>query len=230
MYFWHTGKLTCQLKHHTVSSVGKLVYLFIFIVQYATGFLVFQAVPTVYRMLFAYAKEQLEMHTGHPSLMVKVHQTTPEWFPSALTMIVIIGFIACFFAHYPHNLRLFIDRFICLNTPISLRILFVSLLFFGLAMLFGGLHFANEFLELQESVTHVPAGTFSSLWSYFSQLTGLRYIIEGLALLEGAQHIFKDINVFSFYAHTASYSIALVSTALYFWQMQKQMRCITSQL
>ncbi len=230
MYIWRTCKLTRQLKHGTVSGAAKLVYFLILIVQYATGFLIFQAIPTVYRLLFAYAKEKLEMHTGHPSLMVKVYQTTPEWFPGALIIITIIGLIACFLAHYPHNLRLFIDRFICLNTPISLRILFVSLFFFGLAMLFGALHFTNELLALQESVTQSPTGTFTSLWSFFTHITGLRYVIEGLALLEGAQHIFKDINVFSFYAYTASYIIALVSTALYFWQMAKRMRCITCQL
>ncbi|MGE0009811.1 MAG: hypothetical protein AB7F19_04655 [Candidatus Babeliales bacterium] len=231
MYIWQTGKLTGKLKDNQIGTVRKLVYALIMVVQFATGLLVFQAMPTMYNYVFTYAKEQLEERTGHPSLTIKVYQEAPEWFPWALGMILAFGLLMCVIAHYPSNLRSFIDRWICLNTPISLRILFVSLLFFSIPIVLAGLYFTNELQELQQTVaqTAVTYNPLKFLWNVFKKATGLKIILSGLKLLEGAQKIFKDINEFSFYAHLASYWIALVSTALYFWQLQKRLRCINTK-
>lgn len=231
MYFWKTGKLTTRLKEHKVGTVSKLIYALIMVVQYATGLLVFQAIPTIYTYLFTFAKEKLEEQTGHPSLTIKVYQEAPEWFPWALGFVIILGILSCIIAHYPQSPRSFIDRWVCLNTPISLRILFVSLLFFSIPIILGALYFTNELSQLQQAVSKA---TFSYnpvklLWNIFKKASGLKIILNGLALLEGAQKIFKSINEFSFYAHLASYWIALVSTILYFIQLQKRLRCIATK-
>lgn len=231
MYIWSTGKLTQELKANTTSMVSKLLYLSVIVLQYTFGFLIFQAVPTVYRFLFTYAKEHLEARTGHPSLTVTVYNQVPEWFPWALGVVTVAGLIGCIVAHYPSKPHSFIDRWVCLNTPISVRILFVGILFFCIPVVFGGLYFANQLLELQQTITQSAAysNPLSFIWSIFTKATGIKVILNGLALLDGAQQIFKDINQFSFHAHLASYWIALTSTALYFWQLQKRMRCINAK-
>lgn len=211
--------------------VDRLTYLFILVLQFTFGLLIFQAVPTVYRYLFTFAKEHLEARTGHPSLTVTVYNYTPDWFPWAVGIIIIAGVIACWVAHYPGKLHSFVDRWICLNTPISTRILFVSLLFFCIPVFFGGLYYANQLFELQQSIGKSPmsANPLKFIWSLFTRATGIKALLNGLSLLEGAQRIFKNINQFSFNAHLASYWIALISTALYFWQLHKRMSCINTK-
>lgn len=231
MFLWSTGCLSRELRKNATTMLSKVLYVGYMVLQYATGFLVFQAIPTVYRYIFTFAKQHIDARTGHPSLTVHVFTETPEWFPWILTLICILGVIACIIAHVPQTFHAFVDRVVSLNTPISNRILFVSLLFYCLPIIFGGLYFANELYALQQAIANSPMGSnpISFMWSIFTRATGIKAVLNGLSMLEGAQTIFQNINLFSFQAYLASYWIALASTALYFWELQKRLRSIATK-
>lgn len=228
MYIWSTDRLTRQLRDGKTNTIDKISYLFVFVLQYATGLLVLQALPMAYRYAFGYAKEHIEAQAGHPSLKITVYQSTPEWFGWALGTVIAIGLLACWLAHCKEGVHRFINRFICLNTPISTRILVATLFFFGLTLLFGGLYFTNKLYALQQPVKPPRIGLdpFRFLWTTFTKVTGLKIILKNLALLERAQAIFKKINTFSFLMYRVSYWGALASTVIYFWKVQKHLRCM----
>lgn len=231
MYIWGTDKLTRQLREGKTTTISRISYLFVFVVQYATGLLVFQAVPTIYRLAFDYAKEHIEAQAGHPSLKITVYHSAPEWFWWALGTVIAVGLLACWLAHCTQGVHRFIDRFICLNTPISTRILFVTLLFFGLGLLFGALHFTGKLHSLLQPVKSPRMGLdpVKFLWKTLTKVTGLKLIFKNLALLERAQAIFKEINQFSFLMYRISYWTALGSVICYFWKMQRHLQCMRSK-
>ena len=228
MIIWNINALTHRLRAGTINLVDRLSYLFVFILQYALGLLVFQAIPTVYRLVFNYTKTELEAKAGHASLKLNVYQNAPDWFPFALGCIIVIGLLACWLAHCKQGVHHFIDRFICLSTPISMRILLVTLLFFGMILLFGGFYFSNQIYALQQprKSPRAPFDPFMLIWRTVTKVTGLKIILKNLALLERAQNIFKEMNQFSYMVYLSSYWTALFSTILYFWQMQKHLRCM----
>ncbi|GAE35153.1 hypothetical protein [Halalkalibacter akibai] len=108
MIIWNIEKLALKLKNNEITEKEKFIYFFIYIVL--SGFVGY------YTIEFA----------SNLQRMIELLITS---------IITILGLLFCFNINQKGDGKVFIERYICLSLPISIRIIVYGTLLYGLYMI-----------------------------------------------------------------------------------------------
>lgn len=121
MYFWNTNALQSELKNGTLTQADRFKYFFVFVVLTAIGI-------------------EISRHMPVPSFERSIG--------SVLNIIVtIVGTIWCYKVNKAGDNSEFIDRYICLSLPVSVRVIVLFMVFYFSYMIIGTILFGNPFSE-----------------------------------------------------------------------------------
>jgi hypothetical protein len=221
MYLIHTKQVAKALKADKIHTFDKIMYFLFFIFQCVAGVTAFNIMPAMYRFIFSIAKTILDKKADHPDLQVIVYKMPEYHLDTLIVVIALMGIIACYWTHAKESSQLFIERFVCLNTPISIRIIIASVFMLCIPLALLTVYFGLQLLALKVPEP-LPAIT---KWQYVVQTIKKANVIKTLwdnvQLFQRAQDIFAQINLVSYITYIASYCMALHSTFVYFSCMRR---------
>lgn len=175
MYLWNYAALVKDFKEHKVTAREKLKYLLVMMIYVPTGLMGSNWVPAIYRFIYQLANDILARQAPQvPSL--KIYDDYNHLFDIAMVSISVLGIIACFIANHKGDGRNFIERFMCLSVPISIRVgVYFLLLFLGVmaASLFF-FHYQLQFI--------------AQVRGFFKIFKKLRYLKELTPVMQYVSH------------------------------------------
>ena len=204
MYLWNYHALAEDLKHNEVSGKEKAKYLLTILLYVPTGVMGSNWIPGIYRLIYRITN-QIVIWQEPRVPPIKIFNDFNYITDIAIPAIVISGVIICFIANLRGDNRNFIERFICLTVPITIRVSIYSLFLF-LATLGGSLVYYNYKLQLISSI-----GGFFKIFRKLKQLKQLSLI---MTYISHRMHVFSCI-------------LSLLSLIWIFFKLYQQIRFIS---
>jgi|GEM_PF-1465662 hypothetical protein len=183
MYIWNYHALAQRFKTHTLTTREKLKYLLAIMIYVPTGLMGSNWVPGIYRLIYAISNKFLATKSSHvPPL--KVFNDFNSVTDIVVVGIVGLGVILCYWTNRRGDGRNFIERFMCLSIPISIRIsVYVLVIFFVIL----GSSLVYFYFKLQ-----LIAQTHGFLVG-FKQLKRLKRLMPVMAFISHRVHILSCV-------------------------------------
>ena len=220
MYFWNTHKLAHRLQTHAVHDIDKVAYFLIFLGQLIFRITSFNCIPVLYHSLFHYVQHQLAITVEHPNLRFMVYHTVDHIFPILLLILCIVMLIWLYKTYGKNGAPHFVERIVCLNWPISVRIMLITSITFLLAAACAGFYFTSKLMMLTQA-PEVKRNLVGNFFHIIGKIKVVGKIWESLKTLKQAEAIFVQMNQYSWYFYWSSQGLALISTVWYFCAMKK---------
>jgi hypothetical protein len=181
MYLWNYKALAQDLKEHKLSSREKLKYLLAIMCYVPTGLMGSNWIPGFYR--FIYRITNFIVFQQAPRVPpLKIFNTYNYFTDIATAVIIGIGVLFCFAINRRGDGRNFIERFMCLSIPVTIRISIYSLVVFILVM-GSSLIFFNYKLQLISDIT--------GFMKIFKKLRHLKELTPVMEYISYRMHIFS---------------------------------------
>ena len=231
MFFWNIKRLVSQLQNKYENTVGAVLYGLLLLGISSVGFGVINLLPTVYFLVFTQIKNYLEQQAAPALLEIVVYHHFKEFFLAANLMIVLTGILFCLFVH-KGTIKEFFVRMILLSWPISIRIVFFTLLVFCLVMAVFGVYFGYKLLLLSKLSSSKGSVVLRPL-KYLLQVTKTYVPAKALwsqaQTLAKAQRIFDQISLLSFYSYWVCQVGSVVSTMWLMLTLQEKIRLVQNR-
>ena len=230
MIVWSVDKMVQALKKDEIHSGHVVIYFIGMIALLLLGGSVFNFLCMLYYHTFGFIKHYLESETAPLPLTLHVFDIWHVWFSLLMVIIVVLGILWCYKTNAHGDNRAFVMRFICLNWPLTMRIITVTgLLFFG-CMAVVAIKYIPQLKQLTEqpvsserSEKITPLNIFKKLLKrtpLFSSLVGK------ITMLQEATIVFKRLSKISFYLYCLTHLGALLSALWYFVMMRSYFKRI----
>lgn len=183
MYLWNYYALAKKFKEHRITPWDKFQYLMAILLYIPTGLMGSNWIPGMYRTVYRSINQLLALEAPQiPPLQIF---NDFNFVTDIATMVIIaLGITVCFFANRRGDGRNFIERFMCMSIPITLRVSFYILLLFIIAMGVSILYF---FFKLQ------AIATVRGFLRAFKQLRKLKELVPSMAYMSYGMHIFSCV-------------------------------------
>ena len=188
MYFWNYHALAKDFKEHVITSRDKFKYLLSIMIYVPTGLMGSNWIPGIYRLIYS---------TTNKILAFKAPQVPPlrifndyNFITNLATIsIIFFGLLICYWTNRRGDGKNFIERFMCLSIPVSVRISTYVLIIFLITLSTSLIYF---FFKLQ-AIANVQG-----FLKAFKQLKRLRELVPVMAYISFRMHIFSCvISIFS---------------------------------
>ena len=231
MLVWSLQKMVEKLRNDSIHSRDLLVYFIAMMGMLLLGCSVFNFLPTMYYLVFGTIKHYLEAEAAPLQLVIHVFDVWHVIFSLLMMVLVVLGIAWCYHTNARGDKKQFIMRFICLNWPLSLRILVVTGMFFiaGMMLLTGW--YAPKLMQLTETSEQSEAqktATPLTMLSKIFKAIPLSFLVGKITQMQQAKALFDQISIVSFYVYCLTHLGALFCAVWYFIVMQRCFKTIAS--
>ena len=121
MYLWNYHALAKKLKEQQITARNKFGYLLLIMLYVPTGLMGSNWIPGIYRLLYRVANMIITRQAP------RVHQlklfNNYNYATDIATIVILgIGILICYIANKKGDGKRFIERFMCLIVPVSIKI------------------------------------------------------------------------------------------------------------
>jgi hypothetical protein len=231
MIVWSLQRMVEKLRIDGIHSGALVMYFIGMMGMLLLGCSVFNFLPTLYYVTFGGIKHYLEAHAAPLPLVIHVFDIWHIWFSLLMTVIVILGIVWCYCTNARGDKKQFIMRFICLNWPLSLRILVVTGMLFAAGMMLLTGWYAPKLRQLAESSEQSETQTKATPLAMFSKIikkVSVPMLIGKITMVQEAKSLYDQISIISFYIYCLTHLGALLCAIWYFIVMQRCFKTIAS--
>lgn len=223
MSFFNVQTLTTKLREHSVSGIDKITYFLLFFAQLIFHITPVTWIPTLYALVFRQIQHQLDITVQVPALTLTVYETINHLYPFFFITVYILFFIWIYKLLGNNKIPCMVERIICLQGPISMRIMFFMSCLFLIAIGVVGYYFTSKLLMLTQAAERTP-GVWNSLYRLGKKINIVGKLWNALTTLKEAEAIYKQMNLASLYFYWTSQILAIISTVWYFRALKKYVK------
>lgn len=220
MYFWNAARLSQELRAETVHTLDKVIYFALLLAQLILRITPYNLIPLLYHTLFHYAQQKLAQEIPVPALSLKVFHVIDYQMPIVLLVISFLMLIWLSITCKDNDAGHFIERIVCLNGPISIRIMCITSCIFLAAASAAGFYFISQLTALAQQ-TSLNEGLLDYAYKLLNKANFVSKLWQGMKTLKQAELILHQMNLASWYFYWAAQIIAILSTIWYFLTMKK---------
>lgn len=181
MYLWNYKALAHELKEHKLTSKEKLKYLLAIMCYVPTGLMGSNWIPGFYR--FIYRMTNFIVYQQAPRVPpLKIFHNYNYLTDLTTAVIIGVGVMLCFMINRRGDGRNFIERFMCLSIPITIRVSIYSLIIFILVLGSSVIFFYYK-LQLISDI--------SGFMKIFRKLRHLKELTPVMEYISFRMHIFS---------------------------------------
>jgi uncharacterized membrane protein len=183
MYFWNYHALARDFRQGRVSARERFKYLLAIMIYVPTGLMGSNWIPGIYRFIYSISNSILAKQASRvPPL--KIFNDYNYLTDILIIAVTALGIIICYWTNRKGDGKKFIERFMCLSIPISIRISFYVLFIF-LAILGASLgYFYSKLQTIAQMHGFLKA---------FTQLKRLKQLMPVMAFISHRIHIVASI-------------------------------------
>ncbi len=224
-------KMVQALKKHDIHPGDIVMYFIALMSTLLLGLSVFSFLPTLYYIVFGFMKSYLESEALPLPLILHVFDIWHLWFSLVMVVLVVLGILLCFKTNYDGDNKSFVMRFICLNWPLTVRIITITGFLFLGSMLLIAIKYIPELKQLTEqSAIHESSNQSITPLNVIKKLLKRTEVFSSLVgkitLLQEATLVFKRLSNVSFYMYCLTHLGALLSALWYFVIMRHSFKRI----
>jgi uncharacterized membrane protein len=206
MYFWNYHALARDFRQGRVSARERFKYLLAIMIYVPTGLMGSNWIPGIYRFIYSMSNSILAKQASRvPPL--KIFNDYNYLTDILIIAITALGIALCYWTNRKGDSKKFIERFMCLSIPISIRISFYVLFIF-LAILGASLGYFYSKLQM--------IAQMHGFLKAFTQLKRLKQLMPVMAFISHRIHIVASV-------------LAVVSIIWSFFLLRKEIKYISQK-